>query len=80
MPLHLAPSGLKHEASAHAAIVTPTHWNVDLTSTTKDKVGEREVVKFQVTGELISGPAKAEEPMPGDPSLRHASSIAGGSQ
>jgi Tfp pilus assembly protein PilN len=54
--------------------------NVDLTSTTKDKVGDREVVKFQVTSELISGPAKAEEPMPGDPTLRHASSIAGGSQ
>jgi Tfp pilus assembly protein PilN len=54
--------------------------NVDLTSTTKDKVGDREVVKFQVTGELIPGPAKAEEPLPGDPSLRHASSISGGSQ
>jgi Tfp pilus assembly protein PilN len=27
--------------------------NVDLTSTTKDRVGEREVVKFQITGELV---------------------------
>ena len=39
--------------------------NVDLTSTTKDKVGEREVVKFQITGEL-AGTSKAGA-MPGDP-------------
>jgi len=54
--------------------------NVDLTSTSKDRLGEREVVKFQITGELIAGPAKAENLTPGDPWLRHASSIAGGSQ
>jgi Tfp pilus assembly protein PilN len=27
--------------------------NVDLTSTQKDKIGDREVVKFQVTGDLV---------------------------
>ncbi len=60
--------------------------NVDLTSTQKDKVGEREVVKFQVTGELVSGPAKGYAPgrpgtpSQGDPSLRDAVSRVGVSQ
>lgn len=61
--------------------------NIDLTSTQKDKVGEREVVKFQITTELIGGPAKSgespwrpETSAQGDPSLRHAASPAGGSQ
>ena len=39
--------------------------NVDLTSTTKDKVGEREVVKFQITGEL-AGTSKSGA-IPGNP-------------
>ncbi len=39
--------------------------NVDLTSTTKDRVGEREVVKFQITGEL-AGTSKSGA-VPGDP-------------
>jgi Tfp pilus assembly protein PilN len=51
--------------------------NVDLTSTTKDKVGEREVVKFQITGELAGttksgaaprGPAGAATEEPALPS------------
>lgn len=33
--------------------------NVDLASTAKDKVGEREVVKFQITGELAGTPPKS---------------------
>lgn len=33
--------------------------NIDLTSTAKDRLGEREVVKFQVTGELAGAPPKA---------------------
>ncbi len=54
--------------------------NVDLTSTSKDRVGEREVVKFQITGELITGPAKAENTTPRDPVSGYASSVAGGSR
>lgn len=61
--------------------------NIDLTSTQKDKVGEREVVKFQVTGELTSGPAKTGDapgrpPVPEqrDPSIRQAASPIGGSR
>jgi Tfp pilus assembly protein PilN len=61
--------------------------NVDLTSTQKDKVGDREVVKFQITTELIGGPAKSgaapwrpETPAQGDPSRRHAASLVGVSQ
>lgn len=33
--------------------------NVDLASTAKDKFGEREVVKFQITGELAGTPPKS---------------------
>jgi Tfp pilus assembly protein PilN len=54
--------------------------NVDLTSTSKDRVGERDVVKFQITGELVGGPAKAESPTPRDPVSASASSVAGGSR
>ena len=40
--------------------------NVDLTATQKDRVGEREVVKFQVTGELTGTPTKTGDlPWPG---------------
>jgi len=47
--------------------------NIDLTSTQKDKVGEREVVKFQVTGELTGGPAKTGEvPRGPDPAAQSA--------
>ncbi|HYM91562.1 MAG TPA: PilN domain-containing protein, partial [bacterium] len=35
--------------------------NIDLTSTQKDRVGQREVVKFSVTGELVTGPTKGRE-------------------
>ena len=35
--------------------------NVDLSSTTKDHVGDREVVKFSITGELTGTPAKSGE-------------------
>ena len=30
--------------------------NVDLISTQKDRIGEREVVKFQIAGDLVTGP------------------------
>jgi Tfp pilus assembly protein PilN len=33
--------------------------NVDLASTAKDKLGERDVVKFQITGELAGTPPKS---------------------
>lgn len=36
--------------------------NIDLTSTQKDKVGDRDVVKFQVTGELA--PTRSAQPLP----------------
>ncbi len=66
--------------------------NIDLTATQKDKVGDREVVKFQVTGELVGAPAKTGDAPRGpdpaaqgaparaaqsDPSLRHALSNIG---
>ncbi len=35
--------------------------NIDLTSTQKDKLGQREVVKFSVIGELVTGPTKGRE-------------------
>ena len=54
--------------------------NVDLTSTSKDRVGERDVVKFQITGELITGPAKAENTTPRDPVSGYVSSGTGGSR
>jgi Tfp pilus assembly protein PilN len=61
--------------------------NIDLTSTGKDKVGDREVVKFQVTGELVPGAAKtkarapeAPEALLGDPAGPRAASAAGGSR
>jgi Tfp pilus assembly protein PilN len=54
--------------------------NVDLSSTSKDRVGERDVVKFQITGELITGPAKAQTTVPRDPVSGYASSVSGGSR
>jgi Tfp pilus assembly protein PilN len=33
--------------------------NVDLISTQKDRIGEREVVKFQIVGDLVAGPISA---------------------
>jgi Tfp pilus assembly protein PilN len=51
--------------------------NIDLTSTSKDRVGDREVVKFQVTGELAGEPKAGDAPArPGIPAL-HASSRIG---
>jgi Tfp pilus assembly protein PilN len=53
--------------------------NIDLTSTQKDHIGPREVVKFSVTGELMGGPAKSgvspmgpAGPRRGDPSFGHS--------
>jgi len=61
--------------------------NVDLASTTKDRVGEREVVKFQITGELVGVPSKTGEApgrpngsTPSDPTLRRAATSSGDGQ
>jgi Tfp pilus assembly protein PilN len=61
--------------------------NIDLSSTARDKVGEREVVKFQITSELVPGAAKPKALAPEPPdalldyhAVRSASSAAGGSQ
>ncbi len=63
--------------------------NVDLTSTTKDKVGDREVVKFQITGELVgtqkpgAGPVRPEGPAgsaPSDSTLPRAATRTGDGQ
>jgi Tfp pilus assembly protein PilN len=52
--------------------------NIDLTSTQKDHIGLREVVRFSVTGDLTGGPAKSGSrpvgptgPRQGDPSFGH---------
>ena len=39
--------------------------NIDLTSTQKEKIGERDVVKFQVTGELVPMSAGGSTSLPG---------------
>ncbi|HTD47935.1 MAG TPA: PilN domain-containing protein [bacterium] len=39
--------------------------NIDLTSTQKEKIGERDVVKFQVTGELAPMSAGGSNSLPG---------------
>ena len=39
--------------------------NIDLTSTQKEKIGERDVVKFQVTGELVPMSAGGSSSLPG---------------
>jgi len=39
--------------------------NIDLTSTQKEKIGERDVVKFQVTGELAPPAARGASSVPG---------------
>jgi Tfp pilus assembly protein PilN len=61
--------------------------NVDLSSTTRDRVGEREVVKFQITGELVGAPPRAGEApglpdgsAPSDPALRRAATRTGDGQ
>jgi Tfp pilus assembly protein PilN len=52
--------------------------NIDLTSTQKDHIGLREVVRFSVTGDLTGGPVKSGSrpvgptgPRQGDPSFGH---------
>ena len=61
--------------------------NVDLTSTAKDRVGEREVVKFQITGELAGTPPKSglaprqpDGPAPTDSTLPRAATKIGDGQ
>ncbi|TMJ12378.1 MAG: PilN domain-containing protein [Bacillati bacterium ANGP1] len=53
--------------------------NIDLTTTQKDHIGLREVVKFTITGELVAGPPKTggapqgpAPSRPGPPSQGHA--------
>jgi Tfp pilus assembly protein PilN len=46
--------------------------NVDLTSTTKDRVADREVVKFQITGELAGTPKSSASPARPDASAGSA--------
>ena len=63
--------------------------NVDLTSTTKDRVGDREVVKFQITGELAGTTKSGAAPVrpdgsagstPNDSTLPHTATRTGDGQ